>query len=63
MALIREKADAAMITLSKSIFIIQVVKLVDETVVGVEVLKQWQCLKLYGISLERYLRPKKVKLL
>ena len=43
--------------------LIQAAKTVDDAVVGVEILEQWQRLKVHGMSLERYLGPGKLELL
>ena len=55
-AFLIEKANIIMLHPQQSNLLIQAAKTVDDAVVGVEVLKQWQRLKVYGISLERYLR-------
>ena len=63
LALLTEKADATMLLPERSNLLIQAAKTVDNTLVGVEIIKQWQCLKVHGMSLERYLGPGKLKLL
>lgn len=62
-ALLTEKANAAMLLPQQSNLLIRAAKTVDEAVVGVEVLEQWQRLKVHGMSLERYLGPGKMELL
>ncbi len=62
-ALLTEKANATMLVPSRSNLLIRAAKSVDEAVVGVEVLEQWQCLKVHGMLLERYLEPGKMELL
>lgn len=47
----------------QSNFLIRAAKIVDNAVVGVEGLEQWQRLKVHGLSLERYLGSGKVELL
>ena len=42
---------------------IQTIKTIDDTVVGIEILEQWQRLKVYSMSLDRYLRLEKMGLL
>ena len=61
--LLTEKADATMLIPSRSNLLIRAAKSVDEAVVGVEVLEQWQRLKVHGMPLERYLGPGKMELL
>lgn len=43
--------------------LIRAEKTVDPAVVGVEVLEHWQCLKVHGMSLERYLGEGSMELL
>lgn len=62
-ALLTEKADAAMLISQQSNLLIRAAKIVDNAVVGVEVLEKWQRLKVQGMSLERYLGLGKIKLL
>lgn len=47
----------------RSNLLIRAAKTVDDTIVGVEILEQWQRLRVHGISLERYLGPGKLELL
>lgn len=56
-----EKADAAMFLPNQSNLLIQVAKAVDDAVVGVEILEQWQRPKVHEISLGRYLEPGKME--
>ena len=62
-ALLTEKADATMFLPQRSNLLIRAAKTVDDAVVGVEILEQWQRLKVHGMSLERYLGPGKLELL
>ena len=62
-ALLTEKVDAAMLLPKQSNLLIRAAKAVDDAIVGVEVLEQWQRVKVHGMSLERYLRPSKMELL
>ena len=41
---------------------IRAAKTIDDVVIGMEVLEQWYCLKVYGISLEWYLRQGNMEL-
>lgn len=43
--------------------LIRAAKTIDDTIVGVEILEQWQCLKVHRMSLERYLGLGKLELL
>ncbi len=61
-ALLTEKANAAML-LQQATLLIRAAKTIDDAVGGVEVLEQWQRLKVYRMSLERYLGPGKMELL
>ncbi len=62
-ALLTGKADATMLLPSRSNLLIRAAKTVDDAVVGVEVLEQWQRLKVHGMLLERYFGPGKMELL
>ena len=62
-ALLTEKADATMLIPSRSNLLIRAAKSVDDAVVGVEVLEQWQRLKVHGMPLDRYLGFGKMELL
>ena len=62
-ALLTEKADATMLISLRSNLLIQAAKSVDNAVVGVEVLEQWQRLKVHGIPLDRYIGLEKMELL
>lgn len=61
-ALLTEKSDANMLFPPRSNLLIRAAKTVDDAVIGVEVLEQWQRLKVHGMSLERYLGPGKMDL-
>lgn len=50
-----------MLLLQRSNLLIRAAKAVDNAVVGVEILEQWQRLKVHGILLERYLGPGKLE--
>ena len=62
-ALLIEKTDATMLIPSKSNLLIRAAKSVDDAVVGVEVLEQWQRLKVHGMPLDRYVGLGKMELL
>ena len=62
-ALLTEKADATMLFPQQSNLLIRAAKTVDDAVVRVEILEQWQPLKVHGMLLERYLGPGKLELL
>ena len=62
-ALLTERADATMLLLLRANLLIQAAKTVDDAVVGVEILEQWQRLKVHGMLLKRYLEPGKMELL
>ena len=47
----------------QSNLLIQVAKIVNDVVVRVETLKQWQCLKVYNMLLESYLIQEKIRFL
>ena len=62
-ALLSEKADAGQLLPRRSNLLIRAVKAVDPAVVGIEILEQWQRLKVHGMPLERYLGEGKMELL
>lgn len=62
-ALLTEKTDATMILPQRSNLLIRAAKTIDDVVVGVEILEQWQRLKVHGMSFKRYLEPGKLELL
>lgn len=62
-ALLTEKANANMLLPQRSNLLIRAAKTVDDAVIGVEVLEQWQRLKVHGMSLERFLGPGRMDLL
>ncbi len=47
----------------RSNLLIQAAKSVDPAVVGVEILENWQRVKVHGMPLERYLGERKMELL
>ena len=61
--LLTEIADVVMLLPKQSNLLIRAAKAVDDAIVGVEVLEQWQRVKVHGMSLERYLGPGKMELL
>lgn len=61
--LLTEKANAIIILPQRSNLLIRAAKTVDDAIVRVENLEQWQRLKVYKMLLERYLGPGKLKLL
>ena len=62
-ALLLEKADATTLLPQRSNLLSRAAKTVDDAVVGVEILEQWQRLKVHGMSLDRYLGSGKLELL
>ena len=62
-ALLTEKADAAMLLPQRSNLLIRAAKSVDNALIGVKVLEQWQRLNVHGMLLERYLGLEKMELL
>ena len=62
-ALLTKKADARLLILCLSNLLIRAAKTVDSTVVGIKVLEHWQRLKIFGISLDRYLKKGKIEML
>ena len=62
-ALLIEKSSAEQLVSNHSNILIKVAKAVDAGVIGVEVLECWQRLKVYGMSLARYLGKGKMELL
>ena len=62
-ALLTEKADVTMLLPQQSNMLIRAAKAVDDAVVGVEILEQWQRFKVLGMPLERYLGPGKLEIL
>ena len=59
-ALLTKKTDGTMLLPQQSNLLIRAVKTVDDAIKGVEVLKQWQRLKVHGMSLDRYFGPGKM---
>ena len=62
-ALFTENANARLLIPRLANVLIRAVKTVDAAIVEVEVLEHWQRIKVYGMSLERYLGEGKVELL
>ena len=62
-ALLTKKANAGLLVLRWSNLLIWAAKSVNASVVQIEILENWQCLKVYGMSLERYLGDGKMDLL
>ena len=62
-ALLTKKADAELLIPRLSNLLIQAANTVDYAIVGVEVLKHWQRLKVHGMSLKRYLGGGKIEVL
>lgn len=58
-----EKANATMFIPSKSNLLVRATKSVDEAVRGVEILEQWQRLKVHRMSLGRYFGSGEMELL
>lgn len=63
LALLTEQANTGVLLPRLSNLLIRTAKTVDPAVVGVEILKHWQRLKIYAMSLERYLGEGKMELL
>ena len=63
LALLTEKANVTMLLPQRLNLLIWAIKTINYVVVGEEILEQWQCFKVYGMSLERYMRPGKMGLL
>lgn len=61
--LLIKKADAGLLIPWQLNLLIRAVKTINLAVVGVEVLKHWQRLKVYGMFLEKYLEEEKIELL
>ena len=53
--LLTEKANMGLIIPRLSNVLIQAVKIMDQAIVGVEILEYWQRLNVHKMSLERYL--------
>ncbi len=62
-ALLTEKSSVENLVRDHSNMLIRAAKSVDEKVIGIEALKQWQRLKVHGMSLARYLGNRKMELL
>ena len=62
-ALLTEKADAGVLIPRRANLLIRAAKSVDTAVIGIEVLENWQRLKVHGMPLERYLGEGKMELL
>lgn len=62
-ALLTKKANAGLLILQLSNVLIWTAKTDDIVIVKVKVLKHWQHLKIYRISLEKYLSGGKIELL
>ena len=58
-----ENADTTMLLPQQLNLLIWATKTVDDVVMRIEVLEQWQRLKVYGISLEKYFGLGKIRLL
>lgn len=61
-ALFTQNINARVVIPSLLNVFIWVIKTVDSTIVRVEIIKYWQRLKVYRISLERYLNKKSMEL-
>ena len=62
-ALLTKKAKAGSLIPRLSNTLIRAAKTVDEAIMGVEILKHWQRLKVHGMSLDRYLGEGEIELL
>ena len=61
-SLLREQANARVLLSQLSNLLILIAKTIDPAVVGVEILKYWQRLKVYGMSPQRYLNERMMEL-
>lgn len=57
-----EKLSAEELVWDQSHILIRVVKLIDEKVISIKALKNWQKLKVHGMSLVQYLEKRKMEL-
>lgn len=62
-ALSMKQTNAAVLISRLLSLLIWTVKTTDPTIVGIEILKHWQRLKVYGMFFERYFRESKIELL
>lgn len=62
LALLKEKADAAIFLSQKSNLSIQTAKMVDDEVIKEKITEHWQRLKGHGMSLARYFELNKIDL-
>ena len=62
-ALLTKKSNAEKLINSYLNILIKAAKSIDKRVVGVEVFEHWQQLKVYGMSLARYLGEEKIEVL
>ena len=58
-----EQGDAIKLLKTHTNVFIRAAKTVDAAVIGLEELEHWQCLKVYGMLLSRYLDKGKIELL
>lgn len=57
-----KKADVIVLLKTWINVLIRVTKTIDQAVIGAKTLERWHSLKVYGISLERYLGEGKIEL-
>lgn len=62
-AFLTEKANVGLFVPQWSNLYIWALKSVNASMVGIEILENCQCLKIYGMSLEKYLGDEKIDLL
>lgn len=61
-ALLTENVNARLLILRLSNVLIQAAKTIIVAIIGVEILEYWQCLKVYKMSLDKYLGDGKMEL-
>lgn len=62
-AFFTKQADVSILLPQKLNLLIRVAKLVDQVVIGLEILKHWQHFKVHEMSIARYLGSNKIDLL
>lgn len=62
-ALLTKKSSVEQLDCNHSNILMRDAKLVDSDVIGIEASERWQRLKVYGMSLARYLGKRKMEIL
>lgn len=62
-AFLTKKSNTELIVPRLLNIFIQATKMVDQVIVRVKILKQWQCLKVHSMSLKKYLDKRIIELL